>query len=192
MTRIYTFIIALALSSGISAQVVYTIPAFPTVDEPITIIFDATLGNGALTDVPPPIYAHTGVITTESASPTDWKNVQGIWGTADPEVLMTEIGDNLYQLSITSINDFYGLTADDTVLQMAFVFRDEPGIIVGRETDGSDIYVDVYEPGLNVAISSPAIDPLIVEPGDNVHVEVNSVLADSLYLYVHLPRKYIV
>ncbi len=172
------------MTSGISAQVVSTIPAFPTVDEPITIIFDATLGNGALTDVPPPIYAHTGIITTESVSPTDWKNVQGIWGTADPEVLMTEIGDNLYEISITSINDFYGLTADDTVLQMAFVFRNELGTIVGRDTDGSDIFVDVYEPGLNVAITSPAIDPLIVEPGDNVHVEILSVLADSLYLYV--------
>ncbi len=184
MTRIYTFFIALTFISGISAQVVYTIPAFPTVDEPITIIFNATLGNGALTDVPPPIYAHTGVITTESASPTDWKNVQGIWGTADPEVLMTEIADNLYQLSITSINDYYGLTADDTVLQMAFVFRNESGTIVGRDTDGSDIYVDVYEPGLNVAITSPAIDPLIVDPGENVHVDVISVLADSMYLYV--------
>ena len=184
MTRIYTFFIALTFISGISAQVVYTIPAFPTVDEPITIIFNATLGNGALTDVPPPIYAHTGVITTESVSPTDWKNVQGIWGTADPEVLMTEIADNLYQLSITSINDYYGLTADDTVLQMAFVFRNELGTIVGRDTDGSDIYVDVYEPGLNVAITSPAIDPLIVDPGENVHVDVISVLADSMYLYV--------
>jgi oligosaccharide 4-alpha-D-glucosyltransferase len=106
MTRIYTFLIALVFTSGISAQVIYTIPAFPTQDEPITIIYDATLGNAALMDVPPPIYAHTGVITTESASPTDWKNVQGVWGTADPEVLMTEIGDDLYQLSITSINDF--------------------------------------------------------------------------------------
>lgn len=110
--------------------------------------------------------------------------MQGVWGTADPEVLMTEIGDDLYQLSITSINDFYGLTADDTVLQMAFVFRNEPGAIVGRDTDGSDIYVDVYEPGLNVAITSPVIDPLIVSPGENVHIEVISVLADSMYLYV--------
>ncbi len=184
MNRFCTFLFAVVLSTGISAQVVYTVPAFPTVDEPITIIFNALLGNGALTDVPPPIYAHTGVITTESVSPSDWKNVQGVWGTADANVLMTEIGDNLYELSITSINDFYGLTDDDTVLQMAFVFRDEPGIIVGRNTDGSDIYLDVYEPGLNVAITSPAIDPLIVEPGDNVHVEVTSVLADSLYLYV--------
>ena len=184
MTRIYTFFIVLVFTSGISAQVIYTIPAFPTQDEPITIIYDATLGNAALMDVPPPIYAHTGVITTESVSPTDWKNVQGVWGTADPEVLMTEIGDDLYQLSITSINDFYGLTADDTVLQMAFVFRNEPGAIVGRDTDGSDIYVDVYEPGLNVAITSPVIDPLIVSPGENVHIEVISVLADSMYLYV--------
>ena len=185
MTRIFTLITSFLLTFTLSAQVVYTIPAFPTVDEPITIVFNALLGNGALTDVPPPIYAHTGLITTDSDSPTDWQNTQGVWGTADPEVLMTEIGDNLYQLSITSISDYYGITADDTVLQMAFVFRNTAGDIVGRDTDGSDIYMDVYEPGLNVSITSPAVNPLIVEPGDNVHVDVISALADSLYLYLN-------
>ncbi|MGB4928456.1 MAG: hypothetical protein WBP43_00685, partial [Chitinophagales bacterium] len=117
-----------------NAQVVTTIPVFPTVDEPVTIIFDATQGNGALADVPGPIYAHTGLITTESVSPTDWQYTQGVWGTADPEVLMTEIGDNLYQINYTSILDFYGATVDDTILQMAFVFRTTTGDVVGRDT----------------------------------------------------------
>ncbi|MFZ1632297.1 MAG: alpha-amylase family glycosyl hydrolase [Chitinophagales bacterium] len=168
-----------------NAQVVTTIPVFPTVDEPVTIIFDATQGNGALADVPGPIYAHTGLITTESVSPTDWQYTQGVWGTADPEVLMTEIGDNLYQINYTSILDFYGATVDDTILQMAFVFRTTTGDVVGRDTDGSDIFVNVYEDGLNVAISSPDTDPLIVNYGDNVHITAESVFSDSLYLYIN-------
>ncbi len=185
MTRFYTTLFTLFFSYLASAQVVYTVPALPTADEPLTIYFNAELGNGALADVLPPIYAHTGVITTESATPTDWKNTQGVWGTADPEVLMTVVSANLYSLSITSINDFYGLTVDDTVLQMAFVFRNEPGTIVGRDADGSDIYIDVYAPGLNVAITSPTVDPLLLNYGENVHIEAIAVFADSMYLYIN-------
>jgi len=186
MFRRYTQFLALLLIAQLAnAQVVTTIPLFPTVDEPVTIIFDATQGNGALADVPGPIYAHTGLITTESVSPTDWQYTQGIWGTADPEVLMTEIGDNLYQINYTSILDFYGATVDDTILQMAFVFRTTTGDIVGRDADGSDIFVNVYEDGLNVAISSPDTDPLIVNYGDNVHITAESVFSDSLYLYIN-------
>lgn len=178
-------VIAISIQT-IFSQVVTTIPLFPTADEPVTIIFDATQGNGALEDVPPPIYAHTGLITQDSDSPSDWQYTQGNWGMADPEVLMTEIGDNLYQIDYPiSIRAFYGAAVDDTIYQMAFVFRTEDGAIVGRAEDGSDIFVDVYEPGLNAAITSPAVDPLIVEPGDNVHIEGESTFSDSLYLKIN-------
>ncbi|MFI5171565.1 MAG: alpha-amylase family glycosyl hydrolase [Chitinophagales bacterium] len=184
MTKITLLVIYTLIISFVSGQVVSTIPPFPTVDIPITIIFDATQGNGALEDVPGPIYAHTGLITTESATPTDWKNTQGIWGTADPEVLMTSIGANLYSISYTSILDFYGASPDDTILQMAFVFRNEAGTIVGRDSDGSDIYVDVFDEGLNVAITAPVADPYIVNISDNVHIEATATYVDSMFLYV--------
>ena len=187
MHKRYTLLAVIAISlQTIFSQVVTTIPLFPTADEPVTIIFNATQGNGALEDVPPPIYAHTGLITQDSDSPSDWQYTQGNWGMADPEVLMTEIGDNLYQINYPiSIRAFYGAAADDTIYQMAFVFRTEDGGIVGRAEDGSDIFVDVYEPGLNAAITSPAVDPLIVEPGDNVHIEGESTFSDSLYLKIN-------
>lgn len=185
MFRRYTQIVTLIFFAQVAyAQVVTTIPLFPTVDEPVTVIFDATQGNAALAGVLGPIYAHTGLITTESVSPTDWQYTQGIWGTADLEVLMTEIGDDLYQIEFTSITDFYSVTGTDTVLQMAFVFRTAAGDIVGRDTDGSDIFVNVYEDGLNVAISSPSVDPLIVNLGDNVYITAEAVFVDSMYLYI--------
>jgi len=186
MTRYLLFLGFAICIQSLSAQVVTTIPLFPTADEPVTIVYDATQGNGALEDVPPPIYAHTGLITQDSDSPSDWKYVQGVWGTADPEVLMSVVGDNIYQITYPAgIRTFYGAAADDTIYQMAFVFRTEDGGIVGRAEDGSDIYADVYAPGLNVAITSPAADPLIVETGDNVHIEAISTFSDSLYLIVN-------
>ena len=184
MTKISLLSIALFIGNFISAQVVTTLPIFPTADEPVTIIFDASQGNAALEDFAGPVYAHTGLITTESATPTDWQYTQGIWGTPDAEVLMTDIGDNLFSITYTNILDFYGASPDDTILQLAFVFRNESGAIVGRNADGSDIYVNVYESGLNVSITLPSTDPLIVNIADNIHIEATATFVDSMFLFI--------
>lgn len=169
----------------LSAQLISTDPIFPTPDGPVTVIFDASQGNAALAGYTGDIYAHTGLITQDSDTPSDWQYVQGVWGTADPEVLMTSLGDDKYSITFSSIMDFYGAAADDTIYQMAFVFRNAAGTIVGRDVDGSDIFVNVYAPGLNVAITVPDYNPYLVNPGDNVHIEASSTYSDSLYLYIN-------
>ena len=63
------------LTEKLSGQVIQTIPAFPVDNDSVTILFDATQGNGELMNVAPPIYAHTGVITNLSTSSTDWRYV---------------------------------------------------------------------------------------------------------------------
>ncbi|HMZ89485.1 MAG TPA: alpha-amylase family glycosyl hydrolase [Chitinophagales bacterium] len=169
----------------LSAQLISTDPIFPTPDGPVTVIFDASQGNAALAGYTGDVYAHTGLITQDSDTPSDWQYVQGVWGTADPEVLMTSLGDDKYSITFSSIMDFYGAAADDTIYQMAFVFRNAAGTIVGRDVDGSDIFVNVYAPGLNVAITVPDYNPYLVNPGDNVHIEASSTYSDSLYLYIN-------
>ena len=73
----------------LSAQTVVTVPVYPTDLDSVTVIYDATKGNGALKNVPPPIYAHTGVITNLSTSPGDWRYVIAPWSTNLPKALMT-------------------------------------------------------------------------------------------------------
>src|SRR5258706_3693126 len=121
------------------AQVVWTAPAFPTKSDDVTVYFDATKGNAALAGFQGDVYAHTGVITSASMSGSDWKHVIGNWGTADARVLMTRVSQNIYSLSY-NITNFYGIPAPEEVLKMAVVFRNVNGSIVGRDTDGSDIY----------------------------------------------------
>lgn len=182
--KYFAFIISFFCVTIVSAQVVSTIPVFPHADDTVTIIFDATQGNGALTDVPPPIFAHTGVVTNNSATPTSWVNVQGNWGTYDEQVLMTEIGENLYQIKYL-IRDFYEVAEEDTIFKMAFVFRNTDGSIVGRAEDGSDIFVTVYEPGLNTVILSPATNPFLVELGETIPITAAATFVDSMFLYVN-------
>ncbi|MFM7664096.1 MAG: hypothetical protein ACKO68_06180, partial [Bacteroidota bacterium] len=137
------------------AQILELTPAFPTVNDVVTIIYDATQGNGALTGVNQ-VYCHTGLITSASSSPSNWLYVQGNWGQVDANVQMTPLGNNKHSITI-DIDAFYGFPVNTTVLKLAFVFRNANGSIVGREADGSDIFYDVYpvNGGLQAAIFNP-------------------------------------
>lgn len=129
-------------------------PPFVTQNDTVEIIFDATQGNGALTGVSP-VYAHTGVITNLSSSPTDWRHVQGNWGTADPKVLMTSLGNNLHSLKF-HINSFYSVPSNETVQALAFVFRNANGSVVGRASGGGDIFVPISVGGFQAAFTTPS------------------------------------
>ena len=50
------------MAAALTAQIVWTEPAFPSQDEPFTVYYDASQGNGDVEGVIP-IYCHTGVIT---------------------------------------------------------------------------------------------------------------------------------
>ncbi len=151
----YTLTLIVFCTSSISGQVVEVIPVFPKVTDDVTIIFNAAQGNGALTGISP-VYAHTGLITSASTSPTDWKYVQGVWGTPDPKVLMTYLGNNKHSISY-NIKDFYGVPEGEEVESLAFVFRNANGSIVGRGTDGGDIFYPVYP--ADVAFQSVILAP---------------------------------
>lgn len=147
------------LFSALFSQVVETDPPFPTPDGQVTVLFDATQGNGALRDCNCTVYAHTGVIIEQSTSPSDWRYVVGNWGTDDSRVRMTSLGNNRYSLSY-NVRQFYNFPAGERILKLAFVFRNVNGTIVGRDTDGSDIFVDVYDgqQGLLVTLHEPSGD----------------------------------
>jgi hypothetical protein len=166
---------------GALAQVVSIDPPFPTINDDVTITFNATEGNGALTNIIP-VYAHTGVILEGEDG---WQNVQGEWGTADAEVIMTFIGPNTHQISYNII-DFYGLSGDEELLQLSFVFRNSAGTIVGREADGSDIFIDAFPEGVFAgAITTPASGEIILDPITNYSFVGQTSADASISLYVN-------
>ncbi|PLX23881.1 MAG: hypothetical protein C0599_03440 [Salinivirgaceae bacterium] len=138
--RVILLLVAIIFSSVLSAQVVWIDPADATVDSTITVYFDATQGDQGLMGFTENVYVHTGVITTESYGNSDWKHVVADWGADDPNVLMTRLETNLYSLSY-NIRSFYGIGTDETVLKLAFVFRNVDGSVTARNADGSDIIV---------------------------------------------------
>jgi len=118
----------------------------------VTIIFDATKGNGGMMGATK-CYAHTGLITAASTSDTDWKNVIGSWrGSTQPQ--LTSLGDNKWQLTIPNIFTFYNVPTTTNIKKLAFVFHDGPGgskegkatgnqnilITLGEKTETGDIW----------------------------------------------------
>lgn len=179
---VWAWLVLLFLPLGAAAQV-SCLPVFPKTDDDVTITFDATQGNGALAGVSP-VYAHAGVITSQSSSPSDWKYVKTTWGIADPVGAMTNAGSNLWTKSF-NIRSFFGVPQGEEVLRLAFVFRNTNGSIVGRATDGSDIFYDVYPDniGLQTILLSPSSSPLLATLGGSIPVRGASSLSANLRLY---------
>lgn len=171
------------------AQLIVTIPSFPSDNDSVEVIFDATLGSGGLAGYTGDVYAYTGVITNLSTAPSDWKYVKTDWGQNTPETLLQRIGENLYKLTIgPSVRQYYNVPAGETILQMAFVFRSSTMVnnkwLEGKTETGGDIFADVYPDGLFVRFNSPENNELLVLPGDEIPVEIISNKADSLFLFV--------
>lgn len=151
-----------------SGQLIRTDPVFPNQEDVVTVYFDAKEGNGELAGYDGDVYAHTGVISNFSSDDFDWQQVIGNWGTADSRVLMTPEGNDIYSISY-KIDEFYNLRAGEEVRALSFVFRNANGTLVGRDTDGSDIFTPVFPlaSGLLLTIQSPLTDQIIKE-GDSL------------------------
>lgn len=180
-------LLALVIQTGLNAQIIVTDPDFPIAENSVVITYNPAAGNNPLTGSEGDLYAHTGVLTDLSNSPSDWKYVISSWRDNSAKSKLTPIGGGLYTLDIgPSIREFYGVPAGETILQMAFVFNNGiGGNWEGKTTTGSDIFIDVYEVGLNVSFELPASDALLVEMNGQIDVKVNSTSADSLALYVN-------
>lgn len=160
------------------AQVIQITPPFPTMEDTVTVVFDATLGTGGLKDVVP-VYAHTGVITDKSSSPSDWKYVVAAWGTDNPKVKMTALGDNLHSLRF-HIRSFYGVPQGESVKQLAFVFRNANGSKEGKDAGGKDIFYTVYDTGSLLARFIIPMANGSYQAGDTVRVRAASSAAATL------------
>jgi len=131
----------------LSAQVAWLTPSDPSETDTITLTFNTNGGNKGLADWHGDVYLHTGLITKKSIDGGDWKHVIGNWGKADPRVIMIPKGDSLYTFTFV-IKDYYGLREDESVNQLAFVFRNADGSKVGKTKNNDDILLPVngYKP----------------------------------------------
>ncbi len=174
------------------AQVITSEPSLPTVNESVTIYFDATKGTGGLEGYTGDVYAHTGVLTKESSATSDWKYEKTNWGQNTADTKLTRISEDYYSLEITpDIRTYYGIPSSDTITHLAFVFRSGepiPGFTnyyEGKDDGGLDIFLEVFEAGLNLSIIRPSQSSLVVDLNDTIPVFASASEADSISLYIN-------
>jgi 1,4-alpha-glucan branching enzyme len=156
-------------------QIVYTEPALPTADASVIVYFNST--GTPFENYNGSIYAHTGI----TVNGNQWQHVIGSWGNNTNQPQLITVSANLYKLEMNpTIRAFYSANANENITQMSFVFRSSDA---GTQTS-PDIFIEVYEDGLNVSIIFPDISPYFVDPGTSFEVNVESIQAQSISLYV--------
>ncbi len=171
MKLFHAILVLILMTIWVNAQVVTSEPPFPTQQDSIVVFFDASEGDqGLMGYTGNDVYAHTGVITNESAGPTDWKHVIAEWDEDKPKALLTRVDTDLYKLNIGFPREYYNVSdPNEEILQLAFVFRNSGASRTGRAVGGDDIFLDLFKPGLTVVLSEPQIDDSFGDPKRSPH-----------------------
>ena len=178
-------ILLLSCSMWAWAQVVYSEPAvIQQSSTGIVVYFNADEGNKGLAGVTDGVYAHTGVITTESSSDSDWRHAP-TWGDNSDKYALEFVSTDLWKLEIGDLKSYYGLEDGEQVTRLAFVFRNETSTLEGKTASGGDIFIDVYPDGLAVNLTSNATSSVLTDNNCTVSFTVNSTIAANLSLHLN-------
>jgi len=162
------------------AQVFTWNPVFPTVNDSLTITFNA---QGTNLQGLAPVYIHIGIVTQPNG--TGWTNVQGAWGTADPRVLLTNLGNNQHRIKFLP-RTFFNVGAAQIVYRLGLLFRNAAGSTVTRATGGADFFMPMYQTGQRaVAFTSPLERNTLVNQGGQVNINFRSSFTGNLQLLVN-------
>lgn len=179
------FILLVLFPLSLFGQVT-SVPELPTETGIVTLKFDATQGNAGLKDYTGDVYAHIGVITDKSTSNSDWKYVVAGWTVNLPKAKLTRTATNLYELTISpSLRDFFAVPDGEKIKKIAMVFRSGDQTNEGKGVGNTDIFVDVYESGVNVKINTPSTSPYIASTSESVNISVSASNNQTIKLYVN-------
>jgi hypothetical protein len=159
---------ALFAFTSAHAQVVSFDPPLPDPDVPCVLHYNAAEGNAALLGQIP-VYIHTGVITSASSGPSDWQHVVTPWASTDADWAMDFEANNQwsYDFNGLSLNDFFSIPDGEIIEQLAMVFRNGSGSLVGRAEDGSDLFLNVSDGSFSAVISSPQAESVLMVAGES-------------------------
>ncbi len=178
------FVCLLFTITALRAQIVSTTPAFPTENDEVTLVFDATQGTAGLKGFTGNVYAHTGVITDKSKSDTEWRYTPA-WGNNAEKYKLTSLGNDKWELKITpNLRSYYGVLAGENIRKMVFVFRSADSTREGKDVGQKDIFVNVYTTELSIRFDEPAGKQLL-PTGSSLAIKASASIESALKLYVN-------
>ncbi len=175
MKQFILFILLFASIRFSYAQTLTTSPEFPTANQSLTVIFDAS--GSELAGTTDDLYAHTGVTVDGQGQ---WQHVIGTWGSNTEQPKFTKTGTDLYELQITpDINTFYGLSDDETAVEICMVIRN-----AASDTQTGDMFITIYQESLDINITKPDTSK-IYEIGQVIDIEAVSLSAVQMTLFIN-------
>jgi glycosidase len=160
------------------SQMVTTDPALPTAGKLVKIFYDTSKDAGDLHNFSGDLYVHTGV----TVNGANWQHVIGTWAVNSTQPKLAYLGNYIYEIDITpDIKTFYSLSASEVVTKISLVFRNSSGSLQTRP----DIFIDVFQSGLNATFTLPEKSSLIAELNETIAVKADAAGADSVTLYVN-------
>ncbi|GAA4461569.1 hypothetical protein GCM10023189_37170 [Nibrella saemangeumensis] len=181
MRKIYfIFFLLLAQLSGYS-QVVTTIPAFPTADQEVTIIFDVskaqdTRARGLLgkTD---DVFLWSGAGSTETGNAFEFQPT-GQTDFAKPfePGKMTSLGNNRWQIKLVP-RQYFNVPANRPIRRLGLLLKSGNG-----QAQTEDVFIRIYENRLSVARLSPTEKNFFVDPSQDLLVRATASQRANLTL----------
>lgn len=172
MRKMLFSVLLFLLFFSAQAQLLSWAPQFPSDNDNITITMDATQGNQGLLGYGGAVYMHLGVITNLSTNNSNWRYSSTVWGTTTAPAA-TSLGNNKWSFTITNPRAYFNVPPGETILKIAMIFRDGPGVKAQRNTDASDLYVPVYPVGGNhIQFTKPFIIPTYGMPNETISATV--------------------
>ncbi len=175
MKKTLLFLAAVLGLAFAKAQVTMS-PATANQTDTVTLTFDAT--GTELENESGTLYAYTGVTVNGQR----WQNIiVPTFNQNNGAPQWTNVGGNIYELDLNmSIEDFYGVAPGDVISEICLVVRNSAANAQTRP----DIFIPVFAPGLNVAITSPANGDIFAV-SDVVSINAESSVNSNLEILVN-------
>lgn len=180
MKKVLHFLMAVLCMHALSAtaQIVTTTP--PIVQQSsqgIVLHYNAAspLGNNGLKGLTAnaEVYAHIGVITSSSATSSDWKHAPE-WGDNSAKYKLSNAGTDLWDLNIGDLASYFDLEPGETVKQIAVVFRTGDKSREGKTAAGGDILIGVEEDGFRMQMGSSLSSRVVTDSERDVTLTVRT------------------
>ena len=169
--RIIFILTSLLSFTNLNAQV-STEPGFPTAEDEIRIIYDATKGTTGLAGAAK-VYMHSGVIL-DSPAGTSWQNVVGNWGQDNGIGQMTKVTGETDKWEITLSPREYFNIPSAPIFRIGMVFRNADGSKEGKTDANTDIFVNLSQGGFDFVLNEPEFKNVFVATNDQIVISATS------------------
>ena len=180
---ILSLLTSLSITLTLSAQVVTTVPEFPSGDEEITITFDATQASDSrasgLLGLTSGVYLWSGAGSTENGDAFEFEPPgQTNFNAAYEPGAMTSPGNDKWEIKITP-RTYYQVPDGTPIVKLGLVFKNTTG---SAQTE--DIVIElIQEDEFQISLSQPNL-PAFFNENETFNIEVSSSEASTLRLFI--------